>query len=300
MWRLFVRALEVARYAVATGLSDFWRHRMMSVATVLTAAIMLLLFDGFVTVVSHLGGTLEALEQKVNLIAYIRDDAAPSEVLAVRDRLQQNPNVLEVDFISKDAAMQRLRQQLSDRQDLLGMVQGNPLPASLEVRLRDPGGMQALARRLRDDPALEEVAVQESVVDRLVALTHYARTAGAVMVLSLGLVTLFIIVNTIRLAVYARRQEIEIMKLVGATDWFIRWPFLLEGVLDGLLGAVAAVAVLLLSYRPLLAHFMSLVTFLQLEFDPLFAPKLATLTLAVGILVGGAGSYISVRRYLDI
>jgi cell division transport system permease protein len=120
------------------------------------------------------------------------------------------------------------------------------------------------------------------------------------MVAGLAGVTLFVIVNTIRLAVYARRQEIEIMKLVGATDWFIRWPFVLEGMLYGLAGAAIAVLMVDAAYHPVQRQFLALVQFLPVNLDPAFPLKLSGFTAAVGIAVGAAGSYISVRRFLDV
>jgi len=156
--------------------------------------------------------------------------------------------------------------------------------------------VQALAA----EPALEEVVLQQDVVDRLVTIASAARTAGLVMTVGLVVITLFIIMNTIRLAVYARRQEIEIMKLVGATDWFIRWPFVLEGMLYGLLGAAITLALVLPAYQPLMAEFLSLVRFLPVQSDPTFLYKLGVLTVGVGAAVGIAGSYISVRRFLDV
>jgi cell division transport system permease protein len=168
------------------------------------------------------------------------------------------------------------------------------------VRLRDAGKIGALRDSLRSDPVVEEIPLQQDVVDNLVRLTRFARLAGTVMVLGLVGVTLFVIMNTIRVAVYSRRQEIEIMKLVGATDWFIRWPFVLEGMLYGLLGAAIVAAVVAVAYGPVEAQFMSLVQFLPVNFDPAFPLKLCGMTVLVGAAVGAAGSYLSVRRFLDV
>ncbi|HEX2186778.1 MAG TPA: permease-like cell division protein FtsX, partial [Chloroflexota bacterium] len=209
-------------------------------------------------------------------------------------------NILEVSYFTKDEAMARLKTQLADRAELLDMVQDNPLPASVEVRVRDPGSIAALAERLRQNPLVEEIPLQQDVVDNLVRITRFARFAGTAMVAGMVGVTLFVIMNTIRLAVYARRQEIEIMKLVGATDWFIRWPFLLEGVLYGLIGAAITILVVVATYRPLEGQFLSMVQFLPVNLDPTFPLKLSGLTVLVGVGVGAAGSYLSVRRFLDV
>jgi cell division transport system permease protein len=298
--RPLLRLFEVVRYAVVTAAVNFWRHRTMSAAAVFAAAVMMLMLNGFVIVVSNLNVAMGALEQKVNLIAYLKEEASPAELARLSERLRANPLVAEVTYLSKDDAMARLKQQLADRKDLLEMVTGNPLPASVEVRLRDTGRIADLAAQLRGEPLVEDVALQQDVVDNLLRITRYARVAGLAMVLGLMGITLFVIVNTIRLAVYARRQEIEIMKLVGATDWFIRWPFVLEGVLCGLIAAAVTTLVVGAGYQPAQQQFLSLVQFLPVNLDPSFPLKLAALTAAVGVSIGAAGSYISVRRFLDV
>ncbi|HEX2034073.1 MAG TPA: permease-like cell division protein FtsX [Chloroflexota bacterium] len=295
-----MRVLEVARYAVTTAAVNFWRHRTMSAAAVFAAVVMMLMLNGFAVVVSHLNVTLTALDQKVNLVIYLKDEAGQEDAARLVEQLRAEGNILEVSYFTKDEAMARLKTQLADRAELLDMVQDNPLPASVEVRVRDPGSIAALAERLRQNPLVEEIPLQQDVVDNLVRITRFARFAGTAMVAGMVGVTLFVIMNTIRLAVYARRQEIEIMKLVGATDWFIRWPFLLEGVLYGLIGAAITILVVVATYRPLEGQFLSMVQFLPVNLDPTFPLKLSGLTVLVGVGVGAAGSYLSVRRFLDV
>lgn len=298
--RPLLRLFEVSRYAIISAVVSFWRHRVMSLAAVFAAVVMMLMLNGFVIVLSNLNTAMVALDQKVNLIAYLKDDATQDQVNQLLSRLRADPGVLEVTYVSKDEALNRLKGQLADRKDLLDMVTGNPLPASVEVRLRDPGRIAAMAASLKAAPGVEDAPVQQDVVDNLLRLSSFARVAGGIMIAGLAGVTLFVIVNTIRLAVYSRRQEIEIMKLVGATDWFIRWPFVLEGVLYGLSGAVIAVLLVNAAYQPVQHQFLSLVQFLPVNVDPSFPLKLSGLTTAVGTTVGAAGSYISVRRFLDV
>jgi cell division transport system permease protein len=295
-----LRVLEVARYAGTTAAVNFWRHRTMSFAAVFSAVVMMLMLNGFAMFVTHLNTALTALDQKVNMVIYLKDDAADGDADRLVERLKADGNVLQVTYFSKDEAMARLKTQLADRADLLDMVQGNPLPASIEVRLRDPGRMVALRDALTTDPLVDEIPLQQDVVDNLVRITSFARVAGTVMVFGLAGVTLFVIMNTIRVAVYARRREIEIMKLVGATDWFIRWPFVLEGMLYGLCGAAITVAVVGVAFRPLQLQFLSLVQFLPVNLDPTLPLKLFVMTVVVGVTVGGTGSYLSVRRFLDV
>ena len=298
------RAWEVFDYAVTAALVSLWRHRFMTGATVLTTALMLLMLNVFVVLVTHLNVALEALEHRVNVIAYIREDAPPGKVLELRRSLQNRSDVLEVIYVTKDEALARLREHFADRSELLDMVSDNPLPASLEVRARNPESLEnivsLLETKVGPESVLEEVALQEDIVERLLSLTTATRVAGVAMTGGLAVVSLFIVINTIRIAVYSRRQEIEVMKLVGATDWFVRWPFVFEGMLYGLLASLLTLLIVVPAYDPVVENFWALLSFLPVERDPQFVTKLALMTMVAGIALGAAGSYISVRRFLEV
>ncbi len=298
------RAWEVFDYAVTAALVGLWRHRFMTGATVLTTALMLLMLNVFVVLVTHLNVALEALEHRVNVIAYIREDAPPGKVRELQSSLQNRSDVLEVIYVTKDEALARLREHFADRAELLAMVSDNPLPASLEIRARNPESLEnivsLLETKVGPESVLEEVALQEDIVERLLSLTTATRVAGVAMTAGLAVVSLFIVINTIRIAVYSRRQEIEVMKLVGATDWFVRWPFVFEGMLYGLLASLLTLLIVVPAYDPVVENFWALLSFLPVERDPQFVTKLALMTMVVGIALGAAGSYISVRRFLEV
>ena len=298
------RAWEVFDYAVTAALVGLWRHRFMTGATVLTTALMLLMLNVFVVLVTHLNVALEALEHRVNVIAYIREDAPPGQVRELQGSLQNRSDVLEVVYVTKDEALARLREHFADRAELLAMVSDNPLPASLEIRARNPESLEnivsLLETKVGPESVLEEVALQEDIVERLLSLTTATRVVGVAMTAGLAVVSLFIVINTIRIAVYSRRQEIEVMKLVGATDWFVRWPFVFEGMLYGLLASLLTLLIVVPAYDPVVENFWALLSFLPVERDPQFVTKLALMTMVVGIALGAAGSYISVRRFLEV
>ena len=298
------RAWEVFDYAVTAALVGLWRHRFMTGATVLTTALMLLMLNVFVVLVTHLNVALEALEHRVNVIAYIREDAPPGMVRELQSSLQNRSDVLEVIYVTKDEALARLREHFADRAELLAMVSDNPLPASLEIRARNPESLEnivsLLETKVGPEAVLEEVALQEDIVERLLSLTTATRVAGVAMTAGLAVVSLFIVINTIRIAVYSRRQEIEVMKLVGATDWFVRWPFVFEGMLYGLLASLLTLLIVVPAYDPVVENFWALLSFLPVERDPQFVTKLALMTMVVGIALGAVGSYISVRRFLEV
>ena len=165
----------------------------------------------------------------------------------------------------------------------------------------DPAVLPALADELRGmTEVFESVAVPLDVVERLISISNVSRAAGTAMIVALTGVALFVIANTIRIAVYARRQEIEIMKLVGATDWFVRGPFIIEGAVIGLVGASLAAIALVVLYLQAAPTVSRIISFLPIATDMAFVRNLAVFIVLVGCVVGSVGSYVSVRRYLAV
>lgn len=290
---------SVAGYAIVTAVVNLYRHGTQSASAIFATVVMLLVLNGFLLVVSTLNLAIQALEQKVNVIAYLNEEVDDETGEALRDRIGAVGSVVETVYVSKAAAMARLREQLADRAELLDMVSGNPLPASVEVRVRDASEVRRVAEILRADQYVDEVTVPEDAVDSLVRLAQAARFGGAFTIIGFAGVTVVVIGNTIRLAVYARRQEIELMRLVGATDWFIRWPFVIEGMLYGIVGAVIVGAVTLLALGSVQGALLDVLKFLPIRSDPLLPLQLLVVTGIVGVGVGTVGSYVSVRRFLD-
>jgi cell division transport system permease protein len=209
------------------------------------------------------------------------------------------PETASVEFVSRDEALRRFReaQAAQGREDLTKYLEANPLYASINVKLTAPGDLATVVAALRDEPIVRNVLNIEALVDRVVTVTSFVRTAGVGMVAIVGLIVLFIIVNTIRLAVVARAEEIEIMRLVGASDAFIRWPFVFEGALVGLLGALITLGLLAAASDPLSAAMVGFFNVLPLQFGSL-ARDTAVLVTATGLGLGVLGAWLSVRTYL--
>ncbi|MBV9121090.1 MAG: ABC transporter permease [Chloroflexi bacterium] len=286
-------------FALNSALAHVRRNKLMSTFSITTTTVMLLMLGSFLVVIASLNVTLKALETKIDVVAYIKDSADPAQIANLRDNLSRNADVASVAYVSKDEALARMKQTLGDKAQLLAQVKGNPLPASLEVQLRFATSAPGVAEMLAHESIVEDVDYKRDVVQRLLAITNFLRIAGVIIVAGLAVIALFIIVNTTRIAMYARRQEIEIMKLVGATDWFVRWPFIFEGMFLGLVGSMVTTTLIAAGYEPMLERVSGLLTFLPLAFDPDFLPKLLGLLVASGVAIGALGSYISVRRFLD-
>jgi cell division transport system permease protein len=277
----------------------FWRNALMSLAATATMVLMLLLLAGFWIIQTGLLAGLEFTEQKVEVVAYLQPNATESQVATLQTAVEAMPEVETVAYITRDIALARFRESMraQGREDLTQYLDSNPLYASLEVKLVDPSAVRTVGEVLRQDPSIRNVINIEDLVERVLTVTSILRTAGTVLLLVVGIIVLFIIVNTIRLAVVARAEEIEIMRLVGASDAFIRWPFVFEGAFVGLLGAAVTLAVLAASAEPLSDFMVEFFRVLPLEVGSL-TRDLVTLVMGAGVGLGILGSWVSVRTYL--
>ena len=286
-------------FSISRAWQGFWRNGAMSLAATATMTLMLLLLAGFFIVQNGLLAGLQFVEQKVEVVADLRDSAAPADVEALRERIAALPPVSDVTYVSKDEALQRFRaaRAAQGEEDLTAYLDANPLHASLEVKLRNPTDFAAVNTALAADPAVERVKNITDLVNRVLTVTEFLRTAGIVILGIIGAIVLFIIINAIRLAVVARSEEIEVMRLVGASDAFIRWPFVFEGALVGLLGAAIALGVIAAAADPLGRFMYDFFRILPIRVGAI-ARDVAILVIGSGVGLGVLGAFVSVRTYL--
>ncbi|MFL5672782.1 MAG: permease-like cell division protein FtsX [Chloroflexota bacterium] len=277
----------------------FWRNAVMSLAATATMVLMLLLLAGFWIIQTGLLAGLQFTEQKVEVVAYLQPNATQTQVDALRTQLEGMPQVASVAYISRNEALTRFRasMQAQGREDLTRYLDANPLYASMEVKLVNPSQVRVVGDAMRGDPSVRNVINIDDLVERLVTVTSILRTAGTVVLVIVGVIALFIIINTIRLAVLARAEEIEVMRLVGASDAFIRWPFVFEGAFVGLLGSLATLAILAAVADPLSAFMADFFRVLPLQIGSL-TRDLVALVMGAGVGLGIVGSWLSVRTYL--
>ena len=292
-------------FSVTRGLQGLRRNGLMTLAATATMLLMLLLLAGFWLVQAGLAAGVQYVEQKVEVVADLHDvpgaeGALTVQAVALASDVTALPSVRSVTFVSKDEALADFRDRLRQRGqvDLTGFLDRNPLPASLEVKLVDPRDYQDVVQLLQNRThVVDDVVEVQKLVQQLTTVTGVLRTGGFVLLVLVGFVVLFIIVNTIRLAVVARREEIEVMRLVGASDAFIRWPFIFEGAFVGLLGAGAALAILAVASGPMTDFMYGFFRVLPLELGSL-QRDVIVLVLGTGLGVGILGSWLSVRSYL--
>lgn len=279
------------------------RHNFLMSLTAMTTTFICILVLGLgLLVSSHVEGMVGAVKEDVNIEVYLPDDATQKEIGALRERVAGYPEVSDVEYVSKEEAFERFRETFKDNPEIYRGIGENVLPASLEIRLEDPSMADRVAERLQGEEGIgeEDLNYPRQTIDRLNTVTGYM-VWGLYGATALFLIaSVLLISNAIRLSIFARRKEIEVMKLVGASDGFVRWPFVFEGLLQGLVGAgLAAIVVIWLNFL--------FVDWARdaLPFVPISSGAVDTLfvllvLVAVGVAIGVVGSFLSVTRFLKV
>jgi cell division transport system permease protein len=272
-------------------------------AAVSTVAISLFFLGFFVVLALIFNTKFGGLEAEANVNVYLRDDITIEQTKALQRKLYSMTEVSTARYVSKTEALSRFKKRMKDSPGLLDALSGNPLPASFEVKFKDeyrnPETVDLFRERLKKNPVIDEIRGQE-VVKRLFAIAGVARWIFVTIIALLWFAAVALIVNAIRLAIFARRKEIEIMKLVGASNWFIRWPFIFEGVLGGILGAAIASLLLIVANLQLFKRVESVIPFMSFSLSQQVMIYIFLALFGVGIFIGAIGSSVALRRFLRI
>lgn len=288
-------------YFCAETFRSLRRNRFMAVASVLTVALSMFILGLFLCVILNINHMAAYLESQVEMSVYLKDGLTTPQVMTVGSKLKALPGLSEIKFTNKDQAMENFRAQMGDQKGLLDAVNGNPLPASYQITFTTPEQLRDAADVVSSYREVDAVQYGQDIIEQLYKVARIIRVGGVVIILFLAGAELFIISNTIRLTVFARRREIQIMKYVGATNGFIRWPFLFEGMVIGAIGSGIAALILWQGYKLVLNE----MTAAGLVFVPLislwpFTLYLAGMLLLAGIAIGATGSCISLRKYMKV
>ena len=270
-----------------------------TIAATMTVLIGMFLLGLFIALFSWVNSWTDHVRKDVIVKVFFVQDAAEQQINAVRSKALTFPETKSVVFISKEDALKRMKEKYPE---LTQNLSSNPLPPAFEATPKDADQVKALADRLQPLPAgVDKVDYAEKKTQRILAVTNvikYIFLLGSLILLAASTI---LIANTIRLSIFSRRREVEVMKLVGASNWFIRGPFMLEGVICGLIGALAAVVLLVLAKEfalPVIEGRSS--TFREDDVHALSFPVVAIILVGVSLLVGAAGSGITLRRFLQI
>lgn len=298
-------------YFLSESIQSFRRNWVMSLGAVITVYLSLLLVGTSVASSMIVSQVVTSVEEKVSIRVFLKDGAAPADVDALNKVIASDERVKGVTYTSKEKALEDFKATMTDSPELVDQLEVNPLPASLDVDLDKPQDVTAVVEMIKADPNFMKVAEQpddpdkslkygREIVKDLFAFTRVLRVVGVVFIVMLAVISLIFINNTIRLAIYARRKEIGIMRLVGASNWFIRTPFLLEGTLQSLLGAFLALLTLGSIQWFVMPKVKETITFLPVSLSAGSSVQISLILILSGVAIGLAGSAVALRRYLKV
>jgi cell division transport system permease protein len=285
------------------------RNAAPSLAAVATVLITTLVLGVFIPVVRAATAKTNEVRNKIELEVFINDDASRAEVAELGNMIRDIRHVESIDFISKAEALRILQRRLGDKSSITEDLPGNPLPRSYRIKLDDPQNADVVKSGLAPvgsngeprpiSPAIQEVKDREDDTQKILSATSTIKILLASLAGLLVLASVLLVANTIRLSIFARRREVEVMRLVGATNWFIRWPFVIEGLLVGFLGGIVAVALLWLAKVTVVDPWSDRFALIAAP-DTIRFSLLVIVLLCAATAVSAVGSGITLRRFLRV
>lgn len=290
-------------YNVRQALQQIWRNKGMSTASVFAITAMLLILGLFFVITVNINLFTEMLKNNYNEVeVFLNDDVKKSDAEDIMNKIDAEPGVKSSTYRSKTEAMKIMKARWGENSYLLDSLGDNPLPSSIVVTVDSMSTADNVIKMVKGTDGVEDVKYYQDTVKKLTKITNFLKIAAMIIMVFLIIVSIVVVSNTIKLTVFARAKEIEIMKYIGATNWFIRGPFLIEGILIGVISsAVSAVATFFI-YREII----SLVgkQFMTIMSSPLvpagyLSVNLILIFLAIGVSIGACGSIVSMRKFLD-
>jgi cell division transport system permease protein len=294
------------RFFTSEAMRTLRRNSAPSIAAFLTVMVTTLVLGVFIPITNVATGAANDVRSRLVAEVYFKQAATDAQIQQVRQKLEANPDVKKVTYVSKADAKKRLNKQLQEASELLG---SNPLPRSLEVTPKDPDKIDAIVLSLKNtstgnaatyvNPGIDSVENREDQTNKILTITGGVKLAMWILAVLLILTSILLVGNTIRLSIYARRREIQVQRMVGATNWFVRWPFVIEGVFVGAAGGVVAVLLLLIAKHTIVDPLTSKsALFAAPDTINFYALTLLLMVSAVGISALGSG--FTLRRFLRV
>ena len=293
--------LSTSEYFIKEVYTSFKRNIWMTLASIFTVVLSLFILGFFSIVILNLNKMADTLESQVQISVYLKDDLSQEEIDETKETLSKIEGLQDIKFTTREEAMENFKERLGDQQFLLDALDDtNPLPDSFSLTVTSPQQVKTIADTVVALDSVESASYSQDIINHLFNLTHLIRLIGVALIILLTGAAIFIISNTIRLTVFARRKEIAIMKYVGATDWFIRWPFLLEGICLGFIGGGLATIFLYIIYNQVTQEIYEAMAFFPLIPQHPFIDYISLAILVAGIIIGALGSTISLKRFLKV
>ena len=293
--------LSTSEYFIKEVYTSFKRNIWMTLASIFTVVLSLFILGFFSIVILNLNKMADTLESQVQISVYLKDDLSQEEIDETKETLSKIEGLQDIKFTTREEAMENFKKRLGDQQFLLDALDDtNPLLDSFSLTVTSPQQVKTIADTVVALDSVESASYSQDIINHLFNLTHLIRLIGVALIILLTGAAIFIISNTIRLTVFARRKEIAIMKYVGATDWFIRWPFLLEGICLGFIGGGLATIFLYIVYNQVTQEIYEAMAFFPLIPQHPFINYISLAILVAGIIIGALGSTISLKRFLKV
>ncbi len=290
------------RYFFSEAFKNIFSNGGMTIASIFTIIASLLLLGVFMCLTININAMMGNLQDSYQIVAYVDEKVNDDGVATIGNQLKSLQNVSEVTFTTGEQRLENLRQKMGGTGEKLDRYKDdNPLRDMYEVTMKDLSLSEATVHEMEQIDGIAKIQRNEETITKLVKIANYIRVFSLGIMIALAIIAIFIISNTIKLTVYTRRKEINIMKFVGATDWFIRWPFIIEGIFIGLIGAGVSIGIVLGGYYLLSGVVTSLnIGFISMKPVSELTEIIITSSLILGALLGGIGSMISVRKHLNV
>lgn len=294
--------ISTINYFIVDAFKSLKRNTTISIASMATVLATLFVFGVFLLTGINVSRGISDVESKVEIKVFLKDDIKLTEQKDIEAALRNISGVTEVTHESKDEALRKFREQLKDNATILKGYdeKNNPLPSSFVVKLDNAEVAKTIESSVKDMDGVEDVGNDQDLINKIASFAKTIKWVGVVLFAVLIGVSLFLIINTIKLTVYSRRREVGIMKFVGATDWFIRWPFIIEGMVIGILGAVFSNLLLYFSYKEVYAKITESLYTIQLLSPSYVLTTLSWQFIISGMLIGVFGSIIALRKFLVV
>ncbi len=272
------------------------KNSVISLATVICLTATLIIVGIFLVISLNIDLFIANIESQLIAIAYFKDNFTEEEIKKLVEEISNLKGVKEVHYISKEEALQKLKEDLAEHEDILAGLPENPLPSSLEIKVYETGYLEEIASLLSQYKGIEEVNYGGELTKSLMSIFNFVRKIGLWIILVLLAIAILIMFSVIKISVHSRQQEIEIMALVGATSWFIRWPFIIEGFLKGFLSSLIAFFFLSKTYQYFIGQVKEIIPFLPIMAGNEFLIRIGIILLFLGISIGVFGSMLSLRK----
>ncbi|WP_159454697.1 permease-like cell division protein FtsX [Garciella nitratireducens] len=289
---------------IRDAIHNIWRNSWMSVASIASVVAVLIILGFVLIFMGNIQNAASAVEDTIELKAFLDVNISKEKVKEIEKQLNSYDKIQDITLETKEEALKNFSQQLGHRQDLLeGLEENNPLQNAYIISLKDPNQAEEVAKYIKKIDGIEEVKYGEEVVDKLLQSTQFIKAATFVLTVILAGVSIFVISNTIKITVFSRRREINIMKYVGATNWYIRWPFIIEGGILGVIGALFSILILAYGYYYVIGAIQNTSFSLVMSALVPAGEMMGTVTLLFlnfGLLIGIFGSILSIRKFLRV